>query len=262
MLDILWPMRKYLEEVEEKLNSIKPGKRVSSWKIADYIGAGRSSLRFLDVKIPDVRNVFRDGFSFYNRKDKTFKPEHLKIFDFIWNHSKSFEALLICHYYVRSLPFSIRKENRELILDWLGRVDNWALSDELSSTFSEFLEDDPSLLKRYEKWNRSKNSWERRQSIVGMLFYVRFRKTKFLKWNQIRKLIEPLLNDEDYYVQKGVGWTLREAYTWYPEPVFDYIVNTCTRIHPVAWYATTERMSEKEKRILKAKRKFRKVSRS
>lgn len=247
-------MKKYLNEVESILKEIKPVSKPSIWKAESYIGGGRSTLTFLDLKVPDVRNAYKKGFSFFTPKSKEFQLEHLKIFNYIWQNSKQFEALVICLSYIKSLPFDVRKKNRSLILTWLSKSDNWAISDELSSLYSAFLEDDLKLLKLYKKWNRSKNSWERRQSVVGLLFYSRFRKSKFLTWKQIQDFINPLLKDDDYYVQKGVGWTLREAYAWYPRQVLRYISKNALVIAPAAWYACTEKMSAGEKKMLKVKR--------
>jgi len=254
-------MKKYQQEVEQILKNIKPETKPSMWKAENYVGGGRSGLTFLDLKVTDVRDTFKRGFSFYNPKLKAFNKRHLDIFNYIWMNSQNHEALSICLYYLKSLPFDVRKKNRAMILKWLSRVDNWALSDEISSVFAEYLEDDHSLLPIYKKWNKSKNSWERRQSLVGLLFYSRFRKSKHLSWAQIKSFLDPLLEDEDYYVQKAVGWTIREAYQWYPDVVFDYVVKNATLIDPVAWYACTEKMSLKEKNTLKVKRRERVRSR-
>ncbi len=250
-------MKKYVIEVETRLKAVKPVKKPSIWKAESYVGGGRSKLSFLDIKLPDIRNEFKQGFSFYDPKNKKFDLKTLEAFDYIWKNSNSHDALLICLFYVKTLPFSVRKEHRALLTTWLDKVDNWALSDELSGLYSEYLEDDPSWLSLYKKWNRSENSWKRRQSLVGLLFYSRFRKKKHLTWKQIKDFIDPLLGDSDYYVQKGVGWTLREAYQWYPETVFDYIYKNSGKIDPVGWYACTEKMSAKEKAALKVRRRDR-----
>lgn len=251
-------MKTYQVEVERSLKQAKPVDKPSIWKAENYVGGGRSALTFLDIKIPDVRRTYLKGFSFFKpAKKKPFNKNELEIFDYIWKNSQNHETLIVCLYYLKSLPFSIRKENRELILSWLARVDNWALSDELSGVFSEFLEDDLKLLSHYKKWNKSKNSWERRQSLVGLLFYSRFRKRKHLTWPQIKSFLDPLLRDKDYYVQKGVGWTIREAYCWYPAAVFAYVEKNARIIDPAAWYACTEKMSTKEKNKLKQVRRER-----
>lgn len=251
-------MKKYQLEVEKSLKKIKPVEKPSMWKAESYVGGGRSSLSFLDIKIPDVRRAYSKGFSFFKpAKKKPFDKNELEIFNYIWKNSQSHETLIVCLYYLKSLSFSVRRENRDLILSWLARVDNWALSDEMSGLFSEFLEDDLELLSVYRKWNKSKNAWERRQSLVGLLFYSRFRKRKHLTWPQIKSFLDPVLNDNDYYVQKGVGWTLREAYHWYPEAVYAYIKTNAHIIDPAAWYACTEKMSIKEKNKLKPIRRER-----
>ncbi|MBL7545394.1 MAG: DNA alkylation repair protein [Bdellovibrionaceae bacterium] len=250
-------MKKHLVEVESALKAINPVAKPSIWKAENYVGGGRSDLIYLDLKIPDVRRTFKKGFSFFNPQHKIFKKENLETFHYIWTHSLHFEALVICLAYVKSLPFEVRKRNRSLLLGWLSKVDNWAVSDELSGIYAEFLEDDVELLAIYKKWNRSKNSWERRQSIVGLLFYSRFRKSKFLSWPQLRQFVDPLLGDEDYYVQKGVGWALRESYNWYPKEVFNYISENVLAIAPAAWTACTEKMSLREKALLKTRRRQR-----
>lgn len=250
-------MRKYLGEVEKRLKSIRRVSKPSIWKAESYIGGGRSRLKYLDLKIPDVRNEFKKGFSFYDPKLKEFNPEQLEIFEYVWKNSSHFEAMLFSLLYLNTLSFEHLKANRKRLLGWLDYVDNWAHSDELSKFYSELLEDDPKLISIYRSWNKSTNSWKRRQSIVGILFYSRFRKKRFLKWNQIKELVDPLLRDEDYYVQKGVGWALREAYHWYPKAVYKYIFNNTGLISPTAWYACTEKMSAVEKKNLKKERKNR-----
>lgn len=255
-------VKKYQQEVESVLKNLISIEKPPIWKAENYIGGGRSRLTFLDIKLPDIRRAYADGFSFYSPgRKKEFDKNELKIFDYIWKHSQNFETLLICLFYLKSLPLTVRIKNRKLILSWLSRVDNWALSDEISGLFSEFLEADPRLLILYKKWNKSKKPWERRQSLVGLLFYSRFRKRKHLTWPQIKSFLDPLLKDEDYYVQKGLGWTLREAYQWYPEPVFTYVEKNALIIDPVAWYACTEKMSKKQKNKLKQLRQDRVRSR-
>jgi 3-methyladenine DNA glycosylase AlkD len=52
----------------------------------------------------------------------------------------------------------------------------------------------------YRKWNADRNPWKRRQSIVGLLEYAQKRK-RVQPYKVLISFIEPLLDDEDYYVQ-------------------------------------------------------------
>lgn len=248
-------MKQYLDEVESLIKKIPKVQKAEKWKAKNYVGAGKSKLDFLDVKIPEVRKVFKQGFSFYNPKEKNFDVEQtLKIFDYIWQNTNYFEVSLLSSYFASSLSVQQKLIFKKTLFSWLKKVDNWALSDELSSHYSQMLESDSTIISLYGKWNSSKNPWERRQSIVGILFYSRFRK-KALPWKEIKNFVQPLLTDSDYFVQKGVGWCLRESYNLYPTSVYKYIYEQAGFIHPAAWYACNEKLSLKQKIELKKKRK-------
>ncbi len=239
-------MIKHLKEVESRLRAVKPSAPISPWKAEDYIGAGQSNLIFLNIKIPQVRAEFKKGFSFSNQSES----EQWVIWDYVWNHSKVFEVMLLSSYWVGSRPVDETFAHRHLVLHWLDRVDNWAHSDELSSHFSKLLEHEPEkLMPVFEKWNRSKKSWFKRQSLVGLLFYARFR-TQKPSVKVLLSYIERHINDEHYYVQKGVGWALRESWNVYPVQTLAYLKKNAGRIPPAGWTAATEKLAQKEKQIL------------
>jgi len=50
--------------------------------------------------------------------------------------------------------------------------------------------------------------------------------------NQMDPLITRLLNDKEYYVQKGLGWTLRELHNVYPEQAIAYLQTHINRSAP------------------------------
>lgn len=118
-------------------------------------------------------------------------------------------------------------------------VDNWALSDGLSSMLAALLEENPQLFIHYQKWNRSKNPWIRRQSLVGIYLYAPMRK-KHYPPEKTLKLIERLLDDPHFYVQKAVGWTLREVDRIQPALQKKFVQKNLHRISSTAWYATSE----------------------
>ena len=68
-------------------------------------------------------------------------------------------------------------------------------------------------------------------------------------------LVSPLLNDKEYFVQKAVGWTLRESYNVYPKQTYQFIEENIKHISPTAFTTCLEKMTEKQKLILKQKRK-------
>ncbi|MBK7666930.1 MAG: DNA alkylation repair protein [Sphingobacteriaceae bacterium] len=105
-----------------------------------------------------------------------------------------------------------------------------------------------------KKWNKHKNPWLRRQSMVALLYYSRT-KNQHLPFKTIISLVSTQLQAQEYYVQKGLGWTLRESYNVYPDLTYKFVSDNFHKVSPVAFTAAIEKMSEKEKTILKQKRK-------
>lgn len=240
-------MNKYLKEVESRLLVLKPEAQPSKWKAEHYIGAGQSQLTFLNFKIPRVRAEYKRGFSFSNLPPK----EQWKVWDYIWHHSQIFEVMLLSSYWASSRSTDELFAHRRLLIRWQGRVDNWAHSDELSAHFSRLLEHDPQqLMPVFKKWNTSKDPWFRRQSMVGLLFYSRFRRRK-PPVKVLLDFIERHLDDGHYYVQKGVGWALRESWNVYPKQTFTFLKKNAGKIPPAGWTAATEKLSVKDKNLLK-----------
>ncbi len=106
--------------------------------------------------------------------------------------------------------------------NWLEKyVSNWASCDDLCThALGYFLAEFPEFLPRAQAWTRSQNRWMRRAAAVSLIFAAR--KKKFLK--NIFEVSDILLKDSEDLVQKGYGWTLKEASNAYPREVFHYVM--------------------------------------
>jgi 3-methyladenine DNA glycosylase AlkD len=117
-----------------------------------------------------------------------------------------------------------------------------------------FEADQKSLLPVYKKWNSHRNSWLRRCSMVGTFYYSRSRKTQ-PPFKLAVQLVNPHFSAKEYYVQKAVGWTIREMYNVYPVETVRYIENNLHQITPIAWVAASEKLPAKIKKNLLLQRK-------
>jgi hypothetical protein len=227
----------HLQEITQAVNALTRVSKPSMWLAENYIGGGRSSLTFLDVKVPDVRRRYKEGFSFSAAPAKT----QWRIWDEVWRQSSSFEAMNFSLYWAESRRGKDLLAYLPLLLRWQKRVDNWAHSDGLSSLYAYALEETPSLWDQYGQWARSRNSWDNRQSVVGLYYYARGRKQP-PPFARALALIEAQLGHEDYYVQKGVGWALRESHNAYPAPTRAFLKEKAAVLSPHAWQAATEKL--------------------
>lgn len=242
-----------LREAEAAMRELSASHQPGRWLAKNYVGAGVSRLDFLDIKIPKVRERFKRGFSFSSRE----ADEQWRIWNHIWWNSKTFETMLLASYWAARRPLTELTSRAEMVFGWVARVDNWAHSDELSCHCSKILETDHRrFMPVFEKWADSENPWERRQSLVGLLYYSRGRK-EVPSFAVMKRFIERHLDDEHFYVQKGVGWTLRETWNLYPRETEAYLLKCAHRIPPAGWTAATEKLSAAFKAKLTRQRKER-----
>jgi 3-methyladenine DNA glycosylase AlkD len=236
-------LTKYLTEVK---NSFSP-----FYKEKPFNGYN-SPTPTLGISLPTLRSLLKNGYSFFSKPPN----EILEIWDYIWKNAIYMETMgqAIRFYEKKSLNLNELKT----ILSWVDRCNNWAHSDGLSDIYSLALEENPSfMLPILKKWNKSSCPWKRRQSVVSLLYYSRARK-KYLPYETLISFITPLLNDNHYYVQKGVGWTIRETFNIYPIQVKNFLEQNVLLIQPGSWQAATEKLEKPIKAKLTELRKARK----
>jgi 3-methyladenine DNA glycosylase AlkD len=224
-------LKKYLAEVEDKVNATTKNateqRRLSKLK---YSFSGQSS------------------------------SEQLIIWDYIWNNSFDIWTCIQSFLYLES-----NMKNKQFLLDswetikyWQKSVVNWGMCDALSKIYTKILEIIPGeVLKQLEQWNKSTNLWDRRQSVVGLLYFSRTKKV-VLPYNTIIPFINELIGDQEYYVQKGVGWALKELYNVYPIETLRYLEDNIMRVSSTAFGAATEKLKKEDKeKLIKIRKRSR-----
>lgn len=239
-------MQHYLDEIENKLAALLT--RKIPWNPEAYIGGGQSKLRYIGLRVPDLRKAARTGFSFSEKSPR----ELALVWDYVWRKSDCYEAMaLALDWFNEPKRRTELKSYWPLLKKWSARIDNWAHSDALSGIYARLYEDHPELIHpTFVKWNRSQNPWLRRLSIVS-LFYYSSQREKYPPLKTVFALLEPQLEFEHYYVQKGVGWTLREAGNVYPDATYKFVEKNILRISPAAYYATVEKLPQAKRDHLK-----------
>lgn len=242
----------HIAEIEKTLQHYALGiDQAHRNKLQKYIGT-----KFLTYGLTSkVQNeICKNGFSFYsNNNEDTFK-----LFDAVFHHSPSFEGKQMAFLYLEKNYKKISHSLQlELLPHWVVCIDNWALSDNLSKYLTRLLEmteTKKDFLEIIRNWNASDNLWERRQSLICLHYYSRT-KNEFVEYKVSEKLIQNLLLDKEYFVQKAVGWALRESFNIYPELTFKFIDKNIKQITSTAFTTCIEKMNDNQKQILKQKRK-------
>jgi 3-methyladenine DNA glycosylase AlkD len=232
-------LRKYLNEISQKLASL------SRPKLGNHYNSPTITL---GLTVPQSRSALKSGYSFLSMPP----DEVVRVWDFIWHNSSYFEEMSQAIYFYEKK--SLSENEFKTVATWINRCDNWAHSDGLSSIYARVLEENPEMVfPVLQEWNRDVNPWKRRQSVVSLLYYSRLRK-KTLPFSTLISLLIPLFKDPEYYVQKGLGWTIREIYNLHPELTLDFISSNLHEISPAAWQASTEKLPSDCKKDLLTRR--------
>jgi 3-methyladenine DNA glycosylase AlkD len=213
----------------------------------------KAHLKSIDGNIPLHRKEARRVYGF----SKLPFEEQLAIWDLVWRTNNDFYLRLHATFF---LERHMKKEGELLalwpvIVKWQDKVDDWGLCDALAKVYTRLLEISPAeVYQQLQRWNIDENLWKRRQSVVSLLYYSRTKK-QYLAFGKIAALITPLLSDKEYYVQKGVGWALRELHNVYPEQAVAYLKKHIKAVSSIALMAAVEKMDAAVVKELKGMRK-------
>jgi len=139
---------------------------------------------------------------------------------------------------------SLDKNDFFLFEKWIDKyITNWAHCDLFcSQVVGEVIRKYPELTNETLKWTKSKNRWKKRAAAVC---YIKLSKEKqFLPI--IFKTAELLIKDEDDLVQKGYGWTLKDASKLYKKDVITFLLKNKNMPRTALRYAC-ERLNKEEK---------------
>lgn len=233
--------------MEKLLNSIET--KLKEYSKLDLKFDDEIQLFRFKIKVPIVRKILKDNYIALSTDPK----EALLIWDFVWHNSNIFEVKSLALYYYQYK--NLKKVEAKKIIAWVKECSCWEHSDDLSKIIAMITEDYPEIaLPILKKWVKSKNKWCRRQALVGMIEYAS-KRNKFLPYKVYINSVDALHADEEYYVQKGIGWTLREIYNIYPEETSAYFFKNAATISPIAFSAATEKLPKHVKMKLMGQRK-------
>jgi 3-methyladenine DNA glycosylase AlkD len=101
----------------------------------------------------------------------------------------------------------------------LADLDGWAVADNLADVGSRGLIEDPRRLDAVEAWIENPQLWTRRAALVFTLPWTKGERDpeRMLGW------AARLANDREWFIQKAIGWWLRELSKRDPERVSRFL---------------------------------------
>lgn len=235
-----------LSEIESILGKLSLNEQPSGISnLQNYIG---TQYHFYALKNPTVQGVFKTGFSF----SKEPMQAQMDLYTQLWNKSHCYEIMYLSLMYLAVYA----KKNKGMTAhthakSFLVKIDNWAHSDFLSSIIGRnMMYDEEAIYKDLALLNNSPNQWERRASLVPLIYHIKNKKSG-LTPKHFFELINPRLADDAYFVQKAIGWLLREFGTVYPHELLAFLYKHAFEMSSTAFASASEKIDKTDKEQLK-----------
>lgn len=177
------------------------GKARGNPKLAAYVG---SPYPVLGLTVPQVRSILRD----FRRQNRTLAASELNaLARGLWA-GPTFEEKAMAISLLDAYP-KIRNEASWKIADrWVDAAIGWGLSDALAGgPIAEMVYANPARFREVMRWTRSDAFWRRRASTYAMHDFVLAGEL-----DKPFQLLEKLLYDDEFWVQRAVGTWLRESW--------------------------------------------------
>ena len=197
----------------------------------DMAAYHKTTRRVLGIKVPVLTDLSRDI------RAAVDLDERLALCDALWKADIHETRILAAKLLEQA---RIRPDDQaawDLIVSWVPDFDGWAIADHVCKSGEKRLVADPSRLDTVESWTTSDHMWTRRAAMVITLPWT---KTAFPKETDIA-IRERVLGwaatyvpDRDWFIQKSIGWWLRDLSKRDPERVHLFLDEHGAQMKPFA----------------------------
>ena len=240
---------RYLKRIKQDLKKYSTADKAESCR--RYFPKG---IHCIGVTASDITLIIGD---FQTEHAELTAIEMLSITEYLLKHAEFSEEVLVAFGLINK--FVKNNYDDDLLLRfefWLENyASNWSHVDDLCiKTIYRFLMARPHLIDQTAHWAFSDVSWCRRGSNVA---WVKFIKRKIgksvysLDKDLVFRNCDVLLNDQDEFVQKSVGWLLKVTSLHHERDVVEYIErNYKGMTRPTIRYAIEKLEADTRKRLL------------
>lgn len=125
----------------------------------------------------------------------------------------------------------------DLIASWTPSFDSWAIADHACMAGQKRLVADPSRINQVETWVTSDHMWTRRAALVSTLPWTKQNHPKpddLAIRDRVLGWAETLVPDRNWFIQKAIGWWLRDLSKHDPDRTRAFIAKHGDQMKPFA----------------------------
>jgi 3-methyladenine DNA glycosylase AlkD len=146
----------------------------------------------------------------------------------------------------------LKKEDMAMLERFLSEAGTWALVDELAANVAPAviaLQDDPKAV--LTRWSQNENFWLRRSCLLAHLVDLR---NGTGDWDSFCGFATIMTGEKEFFIQKAIGWVLRETSKKRGELVFAYAQREAENMSTVTFREAVKYLDAAQKKKLAGKR--------
>ena len=219
--------------------------RPGSWeKLQAYLG---SPVPVLGLATAEMRGLHRE---FRERLPQLTTGEVNALAAALWT-AQTFEEKAFAIGLLDRQADALDERSWSLADSWVDQATGWALSDGLASgPVSAMVHAKPVRFRELLRWTKAESYWRRRASTYALNAFVRAGEL-----DKPFQLLERLLYDEEFWVQRAVGTWLRECWKKDRKRTETFLREHVVGLPPVTITVATERATKTFREELRRKSK-------
>ena len=201
----------------------------------------KSSLQFLGARVPSIRATITDVRRQYPALPRTVV---LEIVHTLWN-TRIHEPRMAAVELLDSFSPVLQPHDLELV-ERLGReAGTWALIDPLAiSIAGNLVERFPELAATLDRWSMDPDFWIRRMALLALLPPLRRGGGDVARFTRYADM---MLNEQEFFIRKAIGWVLREMSKKRPDLVAEWILPRAHRASGVTVREAVKYLTEAQR---------------
>ncbi|MBZ0256771.1 DNA alkylation repair protein [bacterium] len=167
--------------------------------------------------------------------------------------SGKYEEASFAIHYAMGFKDQFKEPDFQRLGEWLDAgIINWGHTDVFCGEVLEnFFINKIVKVDALTDWRESPSKWKRRAAPVSLIGYMK--QAKSIK--PLLKFIEPMMHDDDRFVQQGIGWFLRETWKKDPKPVEALLLKYKNSAPRKIYQYATEKMPKEQRELYRKDKK-------
>ena len=204
----------------------------------------KSKLEHLGVSVPLIRKTARE---WLHRHPETRRQDFLPVVCALWADPVH-EYRVCAAELLRQRTDRLEAADLQLVEGLLRQSGTWALVDNLAlHVAGPLLVRFPELCRFLDRWATDDDFWIRRAALLALLMPLRRGEGQF---DRFSRYADAMLEEEEFFIRKAIGWVLREVSRKDPESVFHWLSPRVTRASALTLREASKYLPEEQRNLL------------